>query len=292
MRAAERSLLLLTCRLGQDVKPLRPAEYTRLSKAMLHLSPAETDEPEVTEPLLRSFGFPPEFCRRILSLLDREEILERYLAAEPEIAVVTRLSERFPARLRVLRSNCPPVLFCRGDPSLFSARCISLVGSRAILPRGEAFATRIGLLAAQEGFVLVSGGAAGADRAAQEACLEAGGSVISFVPDALWKHPARKNLLLCSDEGYELPFSTVRALRRNGFIHALGEKVFVAQCPQCKGGTWEGAADNLRRGLSEVYVLKDDTEGVDALLARGAVPIGDFPASLASLSPTQISFDF
>ena len=92
-------------------------------------------------------------------------------------------------------------------------------------------------MAAREGFTLVSGGASGADTAAQEACLAAGGTVICFVPDELSRYAPRKNLLYCSADGYDLSFSASRALRRNHFIHALGEKVFVAQCPGTSGGT-------------------------------------------------------
>lgn len=286
MRGSEQGFLLLLCKLGEDVQPLRPAEYRQLSKVVPHTSASEG---EVTAEFLHGCGFPPSMCSRIVSLLDRADVLARYLASAQDVTVLTRLSDSFPFRLRRLRNDCPPVLFCKGDPSLLSERCISLVGSRALLPRGKAFAERIGLLAAQEGFVLVSGGAAGADRAAQEACLAAGGRVVCFVPDALQSYPMRENLLLCSDEGYEVPFSAARALRRNTYIHALGEKVFVAQCPQRSGGTWAGATDNLRRGLSEIYVLRDGSEGSRALLACGANPVGDFPASLAELSPRQLS---
>ena len=114
-----------------------------------------------------------------------------------------------------------------------------------------------GKLAAAEGFTLVSGGAAGADTVAQEACLAAGGRVICFVPDSLLDHPARQNVLYCSAGGYELPFSTPRALARNCLIHAMGEKTLVAQCAEGTGGTWSGSQWNLRRGMSELYVFDD-----------------------------------
>lgn len=281
-------MALLTCKLGQQVLPLSCAELNRLETAMLALSERAADD-EVTDEALSRAGLPASFRTRILALLDREEALRRYLGVAAGLAVLTRISDGFPRRLRRLRESCPPVLFCRGDCSLLSTPCIALVGSRRLGQRGRAFAERVGRLAAREGLTLVSGGAAGADTAAQEACLRAGGRVVCFVPDELLRHPARQNVLYCSEEGYEMPFTTPRALHRNHLIHALGEKAFVAQCPQCSGGTWAGASDNLRRGLSEVYVLRDGAEGTDALLAMGATPVDDFLPSLRALTPAQLS---
>ena len=246
MRSEEETLLLLRCRLGQTVRPLRGTEYRQLV-SVLHTAKADG---QITEDLLHACGLESALRANVLTLLHRRETLRRYLDAVPEISVVTCLSDDFPRRLRALGEDCPPVLFCKGDVSLLKQRCIALVGSRRLFARGSAFAAHIGTLAAKEGFTLVSGGAVGADIIAQEACLRAGGSVICFVPDALKRYPMRDHLLFCSDEGYELAFSSARALRRNLYIHALGEKTFVAQCPQCRGGTWAGTRENLRRGLS------------------------------------------
>lgn len=288
MRPTEEGLLLLRCRLGQPVRPLHEAEYRQLV-AVLHQARVVGTHTQVTDELLRAYGFERALRERMLTLLHRREVLYRYLAAAPEITVLTRLGEDFPQRLHRLGEACPPVLFCKGAVSLLQTRCIALVGSRRIDAQGSAFAAHIGTLAAKEGFTLVSGGAVGADSIAQEACLRAGGRVICFVPDAVVRYPMRENVLYCSDEGYEFVFSSARALRRNLFIHALGEKVFVAQCPQCRGGTWAGTKENLRRGLSEVYVLRDASEGVAALTALGAVLLDGFPPELCSLTPSQLS---
>lgn len=286
MKPSETGLLLLCCALGEAVKPLTAAEFHRLSRCMAAHPAAWEDT--LTVRALTARGIEPEEAQRIVSLLERQAVLERYLA-EPGVTALTRISEGFPQRLRALGQECPPVLFCRGDTSLLTRRCIALVGARAASPRSRAFAAHIGTLAAREGFTLVSGGAAGADSAAQDACLRAGGSVVCFVPDALRRYPERERVLYCADEGYELPFSAARALRRNHFIHALGEKAFVAQCEAQRGGSWSGAADNLRRGLSPVFVLDDGSEGAAALAALGAQPVPDRPSSLAALTPVQLS---
>lgn len=291
MRAAEQGLLMLCCKLGQPVKPLSAAEYRQMEAyvaAMLLTRPGDNFG-QVTPKYLASLGYNEEMSKRIVSLLDRSDVLRDYLAAQPDITVLTRLDERFPHRLRKLGSDCPAALFCKGDADLLNTRCISAVGSRLLFERGRDFAQQIGELAAEEKFTLVSGGAAGADTVAQEACLRAGGRVISFVPDELTKQEARENVLYCSAYGYDLPFSSARALYRNHLIHALGEKVFVAQCPSTSGGTWSGASANLKRNLSEVYVLADGSDGANALCALGAIAVEDRLPPISDLLAYQLS---
>ena len=291
MRPSEEGLLLLCCKLGQPVRPLSPSEYKQLEAYVraMNLTRSKDDFQEVTPKYLASLGYSEEMSQRIHSLLDRPEALNSYLAAQPDISIITRISDRFPHRLRRLGSDCPPALFCKGDTALLDSHCISLVGSRMLFPRGSAFAQRIGTMAASEGFTLVSGGASGADSAAQEACLAAGGDVICFVPDRLESYSSRPHVLYCCAEGYDLPFSNTRALRRNFFIHAMGEKTFVAQCPRTAGGTWQGSRENLKHGWSELYVLNDGSEGADALARLGASFVEDDLPPLADLLSYQLS---
>lgn len=287
MRRSEEGMLMLTCTLGQDVMPLAPAEYQYLAK-MSGNCVTSMPSGEVSVEFLCQLGCSVRQAERIVSLLDREEALRRYLML-PNLSVVTRISEKFPERMRILGSHCPSVLFCKGDVSLLQTRCIALVGARDLPERNRRFAEHIGRLAAQEGFTLVSGGAVGADIAAQNACLAAGGRVICFVPDALKRYKLRENVLYCSDEGWEFAFSAARALRRNRYIHALGEKVFVARCNIPKGGTWSGTSYNLQHRLSEVYILEDDAEGTKVLSSMGAVTVSEDVPSIRDLLPTQLS---
>ena len=92
-----------------------------------------------------------------------------------------------------------------------------------------------------------------------------------------------------AEQGYDLPFSAQRALSRNHFIHAMGEKTLVAQCRAGAGGTWDGTTENLRRGWSPVFVSDDGSEGAQALIARGAVPVRTL-SGLDDLQPAQLQF--
>ena len=128
----------------------------------------------------------------------------------------------------------------------------------------------MGRQAALQGYALVSGNARGADRTAQEACLAAGGWVISVVADGLDKQTARERMLYLSEDGFEEAFSAARALSRNRVIHALGCKTFVAQCSYRKGGTWDGTVKNLRFGWSPVFCFRDGSAAAELLAQMGA----------------------
>ena len=248
---------------------------------------------DVTVKDVRRLGYSEYEAGHIVSLLGRERQLDGYLLAaeKADVAVITRLDARFPQRLREqLGARCPAALFCRGDLRLLQRPCISVVGSRHLASPGAQFAAQAGRLAAREGFTLCSGDAMGADRTAQEACLRGGGSVLIFPATELVYCPARENVLYAAEGGFELGFSAQRALGRNRFIHAMGEKTLVAQTSFGKGGTWNGSLDNLQHEYSPLFVFDDGSEGTRALCSRGATPVQSL-TSLQALTPAQLSFD-
>jgi predicted Rossmann fold nucleotide-binding protein DprA/Smf involved in DNA uptake len=140
-------------------------------------------------------------------------------------------------------------------------------------PDNQEFAAEVGRQAARQGFVLVSGNARGADRTAQDACLAEGGAVISVVADGLVDKQPHDRILYLSEDGFDESFSAQRALHRNHVIHALGEKVLVAQSSLRTGGTWDGTAKNLRFGWSDVYCYQDGSEAANTLIQMGAEPV-------------------
>ena len=248
---------------------------------------------DVTVKDVRRLGYSEYEAGHIVSLLGRERQLDGYLLAaeKADVAVITRLDARFPQRLREqLGARCPAALFCRGDLRLLQRPCISVVGSRHLASPGAQFAAQAGRLAARERFTLCSGDAMGADRTAQEACLRGGGSVLIFPATELVYCPARENVLYAAEGGFELGFSAQRALGRNRFIHAMGEKTLVAQTGFGKGGTWSGSLDNLQHEYSPLFVFDDGSEGARALCARGATPVQAL-TSLQALTPAQLRFD-
>lgn len=293
MTGAQAGILMLTGKLGDvAAEPLTPRQFQSLRRRMAECSRAFLGEDrDLQEQDLRHLGLPEDLAHRVFLLLNREKQFAEYLscAAACDVFPLTRLHEEYPRILEEkLGGTAPAVLYCKGDLRLLKTPCISLVGSRRLDGESRAFAQRIGMLAAKEGFTLVSGGAVGADSEAQKACLQHGGRVIVFTPDRLTLCPLKQNVLYCSEDGFDEAFTSQRALSRNRLIHAMGVKTYVALCTEGKGGTWHGSMDNLRHGYGPLYVFDNGTPGNLALMQQGAIPT-DFPLSV-SIDEEQLTF--
>jgi predicted Rossmann fold nucleotide-binding protein DprA/Smf involved in DNA uptake len=166
--------------------------------------------------------------------------------------------------------DAPGSLWIKGDVSLLNTPMVALVGSRQLNDENPRFAEAVGREAAKQNLTLISGNARGADTVAQEACLAAGGKVVSVVADCLAEHTLRPNITYISELGYDLPFSSIRALSRNRVIHALGYITVVAQCNLGFGGTWDGTVRNLKGNWSPVFCLDDGSPAAIELEQLGA----------------------
>lgn len=276
MTGVERGFALLCCHLGDpERRPLTVAQFRKLSRRV-RLAEKSPDNRDLEVQDLTALGYGNAEAERILSLFAGEELLDRYLKKAERCGCVplTPLSPGYPRRLwEALGDETPACLWARGDLSLLERPGIALVGSRDLLPENEAFARQAGREAARQGLTLISGNARGADRAAQNSALASGGSVISILADRLTDHVPPPNVLLLSEEGFDLDFSAQRALSRNRCIHALGHAAIAAQCSLGMGGTWDGSVKNLRFGWSPLYVFEDGSESANLLEQMGAVKI-------------------
>lgn len=294
MNPREAGFLLLGSCLGDPARrPLTPPQLQRLAaRVRLHPIPG-ADEEELTPAHLFKLGCSHSEAEHIVSLLSETDRLSAYLdrAGALGLQCLTRANPRYPRRLmRALGDRAPSVLWFDGNLDLLQRTGLSLVGSRELRPENRAFAQTAGLQMARQGYVLVSGGARGADAAAQASCLTGGGQVIAVLAGPL-TGASHRNLLLCCEDSFDLPFSPARALSRNRLIHILGEKTLVAQAAFGSGGTWAGATENLRRGWSPVFCFTDGSPGAKALLERGAtgVTISQL-TDFSSLQPAQTVF--
>ena len=278
MTGAERGFLLLSSHLGNpERKPLTTAQLRTLADRMRG-STRLAEERDLQLSDLTALGYRSDMARRILALLEEEDLLDHYLAgaAKQGCVPVTRVSGNYPVILRQrLGLDSPGCLWAKGDVSILNTPAIALVGSRDLRQENRKFAEAVGHEAACHGLTLVSGNARGADKTAQEACLAAGGRVISIVADSLASHKVRNNVLYLSEEDFEAEFSAQRALSRNRCIHALGRMVFVAQARAQQGGTWDGTVKNLRFAWSSVACFRDGSEAAGQLEEMGAYLIDE-----------------
>lgn len=266
-------MLLMTSSLGDPTrKPLTVAQFRKLTQRVRNATPPDEDR-DMTEDDIIALGYSQEDALRIITLLSEKGKLQRYLlnAEEAGCLPITRVSTHYPQLLRRrLELDTPGTLWAKGDLSLLSQPAISVVGSRNLNNENWKFAAEVGRQAALQNYVLISGNARGADAIAQESCLSTGGKVIAIVPDALCNYSPRENVLYLSADCFDAPFSSQRALYRNGLIHCMGQKVFVVQCSLRKGGTWSGTVNNLKHHYSDVFCFRDDSEASQQLAQLGA----------------------
>lgn len=272
MNGRERGFLLLTSHLGDPERRVLTTAQLRNLAVRMRTAQIDREDRELSEQDLLDLDYSREAARQILLLLSQEQLLDSYLAQGRARGCIplTRVSAGYPALVhRRLGADAPGCLWARGDLRILDTPMISLVGCRELAEPNRQFARRAGMLAGERGITLVSGNARGADRTAQDACLEAGGRVVSIVADRLDRYPERGHLYL-SEEDFDEPFSAARALSRNRCIHTLGRMVLVAQSELYKGGTWSGTMKNLRFGWSPVVCFDDGSPAVKALLQMGA----------------------
>ena len=282
-KTTEKLMLLLCGDFNDGLTPLGLKQFRKLSERVrnnLFFSP----DKELTRSDFIDLGYDEEESKKIFELISRENSVRCELErlAGMGIFPLTRISTEYPKSiLEKLGDSAPMVLFYAGNLDLLKNAAIALVGSREISVQGATFARTLGETAAKSGLTLVSGGANGADIIAQTAALANGGSVICFRPDGLVNNInklsneiAAGKLLVITERGADISFSSATAASRNRLIHCYSDRVFVAGSDYKKGGTWSGTETNLKKGYSKVYVFDDGSAGCSGLIGLGGEPIG------------------
>lgn len=276
LRPGEYGFLLLSSNLGDpERKPLTLAQMRDLFQRSERMKRLDISR-DVNVHDFVSIGYSPKFAQHMIDLLNDEALLQYYLnqARKADCYPITRATDDYPASVRQrLGLDSPGVLWAKGDTALLDMPKVALVGSRDLQSDNAAFAQEVGRQAALQGYVLVSGNARGADKLAQNVCLNHGGKVISVVADSLIEHKKQENILYLSENSFNEEFSAQRAISRNRVIHSLGYVTFVAQAQLQQGGTWDGTEKNLRFGWSPVYCYADGSPAQRTLVDLGAQSI-------------------
>lgn len=286
MTGPEQGFLLLTSTLGDpERKPLTVAQFRTLAKRAVDGS-REVSARDLEVSDLLKLGYDAPMAERIYGLLCGTNQLREYLRRADicDCYPITRLNPLYPLTVRKrLGLDSPGVLWAKGDITFLNHPAIAVIGSRDLEEENRQFAEEAGRQIAKQGYVLVSGNARGADKTAQNACLEAGGKVISIVADSLRKQPLTKSTLYLSLDDFDQGFSAHRALHRNHVIHSMASLTVAAQCTLGKGGTWDGILVNLKNGWNPLCIYDDGSRASTELQNRGVRNIGisdleDLPA--------------
>ncbi|CAA9892636.1 DNA-processing protein DprA [Candidatus Methylobacter favarea] len=268
---------------SDDAKPLTNVEWGRFALWLKEKSTTPADL-LVSEPrsLLNGWHDSRISVERILQLLNRGHSLA--LAVEKwqraGLWVVTRSDSEYPRRLKQrLKTDSPPVLFGCGNKALLNSGGLAVIGSRNASESDLSFTEQVGAKAAAGGIAIVSGGARGVDEAAMLGAVKSGGPVIGVMADSLLRAATsakwRKGLMdgntvLVSSFYPEAGFSAGNAMARNKYIYCLADSSLVIHSGK-KGGTLNGAEENLKKGWVPLWVKPtDDKNAANAdLVAKG-----------------------
>ena len=262
-------------------KPLTLSEYNRLVDWLKQkgLRPKDLMQPETFEDDV-SFSFD---ASRVKYLMGRGGSMavdvERWLNSGGW--VISRADEDYPKRLKdKLGKYAPPLFYGIGQRELLSKGGVAFVGSRDVSKDGEKATQSISSCCAKKQISVISGGARGVDQIAMRSALDAGGIVVgilandlsrlSFSPDCR-EAIEGSVLVLLSPFHPTAGFHVGNAMARNKVIYALSDAAIVISSSYRKGGTWEGAVENLRKWKIPLFVRQDNSlEGNVHLIKEGA----------------------
>ena len=287
------AILLLTSHFSKgakaDAKPLGNKEWHDFTVWLREqgLTPENLVQGN-PEQLLAGWSHSKITPERLLQLLNRGPALalavEKWLRSG--LWIITRSDPEYPKRFKVrLRGNSPPVLFGCGNRSLLNQGGLAVVGSRKAVSADLAYSSRLGELAAEQGYSLVSGGAGGVDEAAMLGALAAEGTVVGVMANDLLRaassakfrqHLLNGNLALISPFYPEARFHAGNAMQRNKYIYCLADAA-VAVHSGTSGGTWTGVLENLKKAWVPMWIkpTDDPAAGNDQLVQQGGMYLSE-----------------
>ena len=184
---------------------------------------------------------------------------------------VARLSEKLPL---------PVLLWVLGEVALLKASGVAIAGSRSAPDGVLGLASELAALIARAGWNVVSGAAAGVDRAAHASARQLGTTTavlaegVDRVKSAPWGGDGHESALIVSGFDPGAAWTASRAMERNAHIAALADAVVIVAAG-LSGGSWAQGQLCLRaRKRLLVFDLSPDiAPGNARLIAQGATPI-------------------
>jgi len=272
------------------VKPLTLAAYNKLETRLQSagFSPSIFLTEKLTDISERLSLTQPEI-EQIEKLLLRADKLGEELErlAEKKIYTVSRTQNNYPAKLKkAMGKQAPVIFFFCGEMSLLEAETVAIIGSREVTEQEDEYTKKHARISAQNGRIIVSGGARGVDTIAKEAALHAGGKVVTYVSDDMVKYITKNaehilydKLLVLSAFHPEAAFQGYNALERNKYIYASSDYAVVVSSGDGTGksGSYKGAADCLKNNYCPLYIKDDEQapEGNKKLIELGGNPVNE-----------------
>jgi len=180
---------------------------------------------------------------------------------------------------------------------------VAIIGTRRPTPYGRQVTERFASELASKGVVIVSGLALGVDALAHQATLDAGGTTLAILANALpdirpmTNHAIGERILasggaIISESDGEKPLGKWSFLERNRIVAGIADAILITEASS-RSGTLNTAARALEQG-KDVFVVPGNitspsSAGCNLLLKQGAIPVTEVNDILERLAPDLAS---
>lgn len=177
------------------------------------------------------------------------------------IQVYAREDKSYPEALRNIYGS-PKIIFSKGNFSLLSEPCISIVGSRKASQYALMLAYELAHDLAKRGFTIVSGLAFGIDSAAHKGALDAAGKTAAVLGSGLGFHSGASNNqlrrlieqkgLVLTEYAHTMPALKYHFVARNRIVSGLSLGTIVVEAAEASGSliTADFAAEQGREVMA------------------------------------------
>lgn len=280
-----KAILLFTSYLDKDTnrtfKPLTNIEWNRFALWLKSKSMSPEYLLLQDDVIINDFKDKTISTERLFALLERKSSLAMALEkwSKAGVWILNRGDNNYPKYVKdKLKSNAPPIFFGIGSVDLLNKKYIGVVGSRDANNEELYDTKRLALSITKNGYGVVSGGAKGVDESAMIGALENNGFSLGYVSDSLIKKSTSRlfrqyimdeRLCLVSPFNPEAGFNVGNAMSRNKLIYTQSDATIIMKS-DVKGGTWEGAKENLKKNWVPTWVIDNNIIGNIELVKMGA----------------------
>ena len=271
-----------------DIKPLEPREWGELASILFSkgLEPKDLLFFSKSD-FLEKLEVDEAMTNRYLRLLERSGSISFEISKYENMGIVitTRAENNYPRLLKQkLGNNCPPIFYAAGNMELLNKQSVGFVGSRNVSDNDIDFTKNTVTKILQKGYGVVTGGAKGIDTTATQASLDNNGFVIEYLADSMMQKMRKSDivksinkgdLLILSAQAPTAGFKVGFAMMRNKYIYSQSDATIIVKSDKDKGGTWNGAIENLKKGWCTEYCRNIEHPGNVELIRMGAIPIDE-----------------